>query len=479
MIYKPRPYQDFAEKHIIDNAGSGLFIDMGLGKTVVTLSAIDDLMFDRMEVSKVLVIAPKKVAEDVWTSEASKWEHLNHLKISLVLGTERQRLEALRVKADIYVTNRENVAWLVSYYGLAFPFDMVVVDELSSFKSPDSARFKALKMVRPLMKRVVGLTGTPAPNGLLDLWSQLYLLDQGTRLGDTLSGFRQKFFKPGKRNRQIIYSYDMRTVEQDEEDLIGDDYYSKKIYNKIGDICISMKSEDYLQLPPRVDVINHVHLPDKIFKQYLDFEKKQILALDDAEEITAINAAALTNKLLQFANGAVYDDDKKYYEVHNEKLEALAEDIEALNGKPILVFYSFRSDLERMKKYLKDFGPVELKGPNEIKMWNSKKIPVLLAHPASAGHGLNLQDGGHHLAWYGCPWNLEWYQQGTKRLDRSGQLFPVINKRYAVKGTIDEDVISALNNKTKTQNALLHAVQVRIDKYKKLSKRKNLNALNE
>jgi SNF2 family DNA or RNA helicase len=462
MIYQPRPYQDFAKKHIIDNSGSGLFMDMGLGKTVVTLTSIDELIFDRMEVSKVLVIAPKKVAEDVWTTETDKWDHLRHLKISLVLGSERQRLQALRDKADIYVINRENVAWLVSYYGLAFPFDMVVIDELSSFKASDSARFKALKSIRPVVKRVVGLTGTPAPNGLMDLWSQLYLLDQGKRLGTTITGYREKYFV----KRFTGYGYDTRTVDKDEADLIGDDYYNKKIYDRIGDICISMKAEDYLQLPKRIDTTHFVKLPDDIYKQYLEFEKKQILALDDREHITAINAAALTNKLLQFANGAVYDDQKNYVVVHSEKMEALAEDIEALNGKPILVFYSFRSDLERMMKYLKPYGPVELKGPNEIKLWNQGKIPVMIAHPASAGHGLNLQDGGHHLAWYGLPWSLELRQQGIGRLDRSGQKHAVINKSFAVRNTIDEDVIAALNNKTSMQDALLNAVKVRIDKYK-------------
>jgi SNF2 family DNA or RNA helicase len=457
MIYQPRSYQEFSKKHIIDNEGSGLFMDMGLGKTVVTLSAIDELMFDQMEVEKVLVIAPKKVAEDVWISEVQTWDHLKHLKISLVLGSERKRLQALHAKADIYVINRENVAWLVAYYGLGFPFDMVVIDELSSFKSHSSERFKALKSIRPKVKRVVGLTGTPSPNGLIDLWSQLYLLDKGERLGPTVGGFREKYFIPGRRNQHVIFDYKLRSED-----------HSKKIYDRIGDICISMKKEDYLQLPKRIDTIAYVNLPDKIYKQYLDFEKQQILALEDADQITAINAAALTNKLLQFANGAVYNDHKVYTEVHNEKMEMLAEDIEALNGQPVLVFYSFRSDLERMKKYLKQFNPSELKTSDDIKRWNRKEIPVLLAHPASAGHGLNLQAGGHHLAWYGSPWSLELWQQGIGRLDRSGQLFPVVNKQYAVRHTIDEDVIQALNNKTSMQDALMHAVKVRIDKYKRL-----------
>ncbi len=464
MIFSPHHYQEFATEHVIDNPEAGLFIGMGLGKTAVTLSAISRLMFEDFEISKVLVIAPKKVAEDTWIEEVKKWDHLQHLKLSIVLGTERQRKEALARKADIYIINRENVAWLVSMYQSKFPFDTVVIDELSSFKNAKSQRFKALRTVRPQIKRVIGLTGTPAPNGLLDLWPQMYLLDQGERLGKTLTGYREKYFVPGKRNGYVVYDYNLK---KDDTGFLGDDIFEKEIYEKIGDICISMKAEDYLDLPKRIDRINWVHLPPSVEARYIDFEKKLILSLgDDINEITAVNAAALTNKLMQFANGAVYDADHNWHEVHTEKLEALAEDIEAANGKPVLVAYSYKHDLERILKYFKSLKPVLLKGSDEIRLWNEKKIQLLLAHPASCGHGLNLQAGGNLLEWFGLPWSLELYQQTVARLDRQGQVEPVINSRLLVRGTIDEDVIVALNDKHDTQDAILNAVKARIKKYR-------------
>jgi SNF2 family DNA or RNA helicase len=464
MIYKPHPYQEHATEHIIDNPASGLFLDMGLGKTVSTLTAIDKLIF-QMEITRVLVIAPKLVAEDTWTTEANKWDHLRHLKISKVLGTERQRKEALRAKADIYVINRENVCWLIAHYGGAFPFDMLVIDELSSFKSAKAARFKALRQVRPKIKRIVGLTGTPMPNSLLDLWPQMYLLDMGERLGKTITGYRDKYFIPGKRNGHIVYEHNLRKGD----DLLGSDVYQQEIYEKIGDICISMKAKDYLDLPERIDRNIEMRFPAKVMDKYLEFEKKQILALEDLEDISAVNAAALTNKLLQFANGAVYDEDGIWHEIHKEKIEALKEIIEDANGHPVLVFYSYRHDKERIEKYLKAYKPQDLKNAEAREKWNRREIPLMLGHPASAGHGLNLQAGGNIIVWFGLPWSLELYLQAVARLDRQGQVESVINHRLIAKGTMDEDVLAALDNKALGQDALMQAVKVRIKKYKRIA----------
>jgi SNF2 family DNA or RNA helicase len=453
MIYLPHAYQDHTTEHIISNDASGIFLEMGLGKTVSTLTAIDRLIFDNLEVSKVLVIAPKRVAEDTWITEKDKWDHLKHLRLSIVLGTEKQRKEALRAKADIYVINRENVVWLVSFYGGSFPFDMVVIDELSSFKSPKAARFKALRMVRPKVKRVVGLTGTPAPNGLIDLWSQVYLLDEGKRLGKSVTNYREHYFTPGKRNGHIVYEYKVR-----------EDSHSE-IYSKIGDICISMKAEDYLQLPKRIDNTIEVRLSAKAMQRYEKFERDQILAMENVEDISAVNAAALTNKLLQFANGAVYDSERNWYEVHTAKLEALEETIEAANGHPVLVGYSYKHDLARIMKHLKGYKPVVIEGSKTIADWNAGKIPVLCGHPASMGHGLNMQQGGHILTWFGLPWSLELYQQMCARVDRQGQKYHVLNNRLITKGTMDEDVLASLDNKAGGQEALMQAVKARVEKY--------------
>lgn len=462
MRYTPHIYQDHATQHIIDNPYSGLFLEMGLGKTVATLTAIDLLMFRDFEVSKVLVIAPKKVAEDTWTTEAQKWDHLKHLKISLVLGTERQRKEALMAKADVYVINRENVVWLVSHLGGAFPFDMLVIDELSSFKSAKAARFKALRQIRPRIKRVVGLTGTPAPNGLLDLWPQMYLLDMGERLGKTLTGYRDKYFNPGKRNGHVVYEYNLKGAK---DDLLDQEFYESEIYEKIGDICISMKAKDWLSLPERINRTVPVRLPDDVRRQYLDFERKQVLALGDVNEISVPNAAALTNKLLQFANGAVYDETKAYHEVHCEKIEALKEILDSANGHPVLVFYSYQHDIARIKDQLKAYKPSELHNASDIARWNKKQISLLLAHPASAGHGLNMQGGGNIIVWFGLPWSLELYQQANARLDRQGQTQSVIVHHLVTAGTMDEDVIRALDDKANGQEALMQAVKARIRKY--------------
>ncbi|MCL6100992.1 MAG: DEAD/DEAH box helicase [Bacteroidetes bacterium] len=458
MKYIPHPYQEFATEHVIDNPEAGLFLDMGLGKTVSTLTAVDRLMNDYFEISKVLVIAPKRVAEDTWTTESAKWDHLKHLRLSVVLGSERERKEALKAKADIYVINRENVAWLVGYYQSAFPFDMIVIDELSSFKSAKAIRFKSLRMIRPKVKRVVGLTGTPAPNGLIDLWPQMYLLDQGARLGKTISGYREKYFTPGKRNSRVVFNYNLKTESE------------RAIYDKIGDICISMKTEDYLSLPGRVNHTIEVKLPKTIQEKYDEFEKQQVLSILESDtDISAVNAAALSTKLRQFANGAVYDAEKNYHVVHDEKLEALEEVVEAANGQPVLIFYSFKHDLERIQKRLKGYKPRVLEGKSDIADWNEGKIQVMLAHPASAGHGLNLQAGGNIVVWFGLNWSLELYQQANARLDRQGQIKPVIIYHLITVSTIDQKVFLALEGKAEGQDALLNAVKAIINKYKKVA----------
>lgn len=462
LKYAPYPYQSFAEAHILENEAAGLFLGMGLGKTVTTMTAADKLLNDSFEVSKVLVIAPKKVAEEVWTTEASKWDHLRHLRISKILGSEAQRKAALKAKADIYVINRENVVWLIGHYGTAFPFDMIVIDESSSFKDANSKRFKQLRQIMPKVRRRVILTGTPTPNSLLEIWPQMYLLDQGERLGKTLTEFRGKYFT--KDPYKAFAKYEVR---KEDDELIGEGYYEKKIYNKISDVCISMKAEDYLQLPPRLDQITRVHLPDKVMDAYLDFEKKQVLALEDEEDISAVNAAVLSGKLLQFASGAVYREDKTYYETHGEKLTALEERIEAANGEPVLVTYWFKHELERIMRALKRFKPIAFDTSALIKDWNAGKIPVLLGHPASMGHGLNLQYGGHLIEHYSNIWSSELYQQVITRIDRQGQTMPVGNNHLVAVGTIEEDVLKAREDKINGQDALMRAVKARIDRYRK------------
>lgn len=463
MKYTPWPYQQFAEDHITDQPEAGLFMEMGLGKTVVTLTAIHRLIYDLFEVTKVLVIAPKRVAEDTWTTEADKWDHLQGLKISRVLGTERQRVEALRAKADIYVINRENVAWLVSHLGGAWPFDMVVVDESSSFKSAKSTRFKALRTIRPRVKRVVILTGTPRPNGLIDLWPQVYLLDMGQRLGKTISQYREQYFIPGKRNGHVVYNYNLK---QEKDELIGIDYYEKLVYERIGDICISMRAKDYLTLPQRITRTVPVRFNTKVVQMYEQFEREQVLALDE-EEISAVNAAALCTKLSQFANGAVYREDGTYYEVHDEKLEELEEILDAADGQPVMVFYWFKHDLERIKRKFKAYDPQELSGPADIRKWNAGGTKLLLLHPASAGHGLNLQAGGNIIVWFGPIWSLELYQQANARLDRQGQLKAVIVHHLVAQGTIDQEIMESLEGKAQGQDAMMFAVKARIEKWKR------------
>lgn len=453
-------YQNACVEHIIDNPYCGVFLDMGLGKTVSTLTAIELLMNDYCEVSKVLVIAPKRVAESVWQEEAEKWEHLKHLRFSKIIGSAKQREAAIKEPADIYIISRDNVSWLCALYGGGkLPFDMIIIDELSSFKSYKSERFKALKGSRPYFKRLVGLTGTPAPNGLIDLWPQIYLMDRGERLEKTISRYREKYFRPGQTNGNVVYSYKLLTDSE------------KAIHKKIEDICISMKADDYLRMPVRTDNYINLRMPSELKKQYDDFEKNKVLELingsDENVEVSVVNAAALSNKLLQFANGAIYDEERKVHEVHNIKLEALAEIVENSNGQPVLVAWTYKFDRDRIVEALKKYKPRDLKTNKDIEDWNAGKIQVLLAHPASAGHGLNLQAGGNIIVWYGQTWSLELYQQFNARLYRQGQQNHVVINHLVLEGSHDEDVIKALKAKDKKQNALMDSIKAKISKYRK------------
>lgn len=450
MNFKPHAYQEFAIQRIIDQPAVGLFLDMGMGKTVSTLTAVTDLLHDSFEVSKVLVIAPKRVAEDTWSRETEKWEHTRYLKVSKVLGTQQKRIEALNAAADIYVINRENVEWLVDYYKTNWPFDMLVIDELSSFKSSKAKRFRALRKVRPFIKRIVGLTGTPAPNSLIDLWPQLYLLDSGKRLGKTITGYRERYFQPDQRNGNIVYSWRLKPESE------------KAIHEKISDICISMQAKDWLDLPKRMDNVIKVALPEKTRMKYKQLERDLLLPFIEGGDVVADTAAVLSNKLLQLANGAVYDENGDIQEIHNEKIEALEGVMEAANGKPVLVFYSYKHDLKRIQDRFKEAKILDT--AEDIKDWNEGKIPMLLAHPASAGHGLNLQDGGNIIVWFGLTWSLELYQQANARLDRQGQKQSVIVHHLVAEGTIDEDVIKALEGKAVGQDALLAAVKARLER---------------
>ena len=445
MKYKPHNYQQFATDFILNQSICCLMLDMGLGKTVITLTALWQLALDSFDVSRVLVIAPKRVAEDTWPKELAKWEHLTGLTSSLVLGSAAERKAALQRKAFLYIINRENVAWLVKNH--YWDFDMVVIDELSSFKSNKAERFKAMKKVRPMVTRIVGLTGTPAPNTLLDLWPQMYLMDMGQRLGRFIGGFRDRFFLPDKRNREIIYSYKPREGAED------------AIYALISDICISMKAADYLDMPERIDNRIEVSMSPKERKLYDDFQKDMVLSIDD-EELDAANAASLSNKLLQMANGAVYGEDKKVIPIHDRKLDALEDLVEAANGKPLLVAYWYKHDLQRIKARFKNARCIDT--AKDIDDWNAGKIPLALIHPASAGHGLNLQDGGCNIVWFGLTWSLELYQQLNARLWRQGQKHTVVIHHIVTKGTHDEDVMRALENKDTRQSALIEAVRARI-----------------
>ena len=412
---------------------------------MITLTAVKELL-DDFAISHVLVIAPKRVAEDTWTREASKWDHLQELRVSPVLGSQRQRIQALSRKADIYVIGRDNVQWLVTRYGKLWPFDMVVIDELSSFKNPQAKRFRELRKVMPMVERVVGLTGTPSPNGLMDLWAEIYLLDRGERLGRTIGAYREQWFRPALQNGFVVYKWAPVRGAADE------------IRERISDICVSMSAADYLELPDRIDREIPVKLSDDEMQQYRLLERTQILQLESGEVVAALNAAAVMTKLLQLSNGSAYADDGSVVRIHERKLDALEEIVDTTDG-PVLVFYSFRHDLQAIKDRIPEAR--ELSGPDDISAWNRREIRVLLAHPASVGYGLNLQDGGHVIVWYGLTWSLELYQQANARLHRQGQTRPVIIHHLIAEGTVDEQVMRALKAKDTGQAALLAALKER------------------
>ena len=454
MIFRPHAYQQHCINQIIRIKKLGLFLDMGLGKTVTTLTAIRELKYNRFQIRRVLVIAPKKVAEGTWTKEKDKWDHTRILRVSPVLGSQTKRIRALNTPADIYIINRENVCWLVDYYRNAWPFDMVVIDESSSFKSHSAKRFKSLASVGPHIDRMVELTGTPSPHGLEDLWSQIYLLDGGERLGKRYTQFRERYFQPDKRGADgMVYSYEAKPGTEE------------SILEKISDICISMKAEDYLQLP---DITYHeipVELDAKARKAYVELERQMVLALpEDEADISVTSAAALSNKLLQLANGAIYDEDRQVHEIHGCKIEAFLELIESLQGKPALVFYNYQHDRERIMKALagKNLRIRELKTPKDEDDWNARKIDVLLTHPASSAYGLNLQQGGNHVIWFGLTWNYELYTQANKRLHRQGQTEKVIIHHLVCTDTRDEDVMEALHRKDDVQNWVMESLKARI-----------------
>ena len=443
-------YQKYATNFIEQNDIAAVLLDMGLGKTAITLTALNDLLFDYFTSHKILIIAPLRVARETWPNEIKKWDHLKDLKYSVVVGTEKERMTALYQPADIYIINRENVCWLVENW--KFDFDTVVVDELSSFKNGKAKRFKSLMKVRPKVKRIVGLTGTPAGNGLMDLWAEFKVLDMGKRLGRFISGYRDEYFLPDKRNGQVIFTYKPK------------DGAEELIYKRINDITISMKAQDHIKMPELVEVEYPVYLNDKERKKYEELKKELVLSLDGGE-ITIANAATLANKLSQMANGAVYDDDGKVLELHDRKLEALEDIIEFSNGKNLLVGYWFNHDLKRIEKKLDELGITyaKLDKSEDIERWNKGELQVGLIHPASAGHGLNLQEGGSNLVWYGLTWSLELYQQTIARLYRQGQKSEtVVIQHIITKGTIDESILSALRNKDKTQSALIDAVKANI-----------------
>jgi len=459
MKFIPHPYQLYSINRLISDEALGLFLDMGLGKTAVTLTAINDLKYNRFAISRALVIAPKKVAEGTWANEKEKWDHLKLLRIIPVLGSRAKRIKALNTPGDVWVINRDNVKWLVDYYRNAWPFDMVVIDESSSFKNHEAKRFKYLSWIRPHIKRIVELTGTPTPNGLLDLWAQIYLLDGGKRLYDSFGKYRTRYFEQVDRDGR---KYELKPGAEE------------AIYRAISDICVSMRAEDYLQLPDCINVTVPVVLDEKAMRAYKTLERSMLLEVDESI-IDAGSAAVLTNKLLQLCNGAVYDERKMAIEIHQCKIEAFLELVEGLNGKPALVFYNFQHDLERIKKALTETPEFiglrvrELKGPQDEKDWNNRQIDILLAHPASCAYGLNLQQGGNHVIWFGLNWSLELYQQANKRLHRQGQTEKVIIHHLVVQGGVDEDVMMALEDKGATQDRLMVALKARIRKAKEVA----------
>lgn len=458
MIYKPYDYQRTAMQWIIDKPKCGLFLDMGLGKTVSTLTAVQQLI-DDCEINRVLVVAPKKVAETTWSTEAEKWEHLHDLRVVKVLGTEKKRCAALAEKADVYVTGRDNFVWLVGKYGGQLPFDALVIDELTSFKSAKSERFKAMRIALPSVKRVIGLTGTPAPNGLVDLWAQMYCLDQGERLGKSISRYREAYFETHKWNNIVVRCDVKKGADQ-------------VIRNKIADICLSMQAKDYLQLPDMITHTAKVELSDKTMAAYAKFEKDKVLEFKtehgrEPANVLAQSAAALMNKLSQFANGAIYDEDMQVHEIHSEKVDRLAEIVEAANGNSVLVFYQYKHDVARITAKLKGYRVRQYQGEKDLKDWNAGQIDVLLAHPASTAYGLNMQQGGHYIVWFGTGWNLEHYQQANARLHRQGQRHPVTVYKLLCSGTVDERAAAALEGKKGVQQSLLDSLNYLLRKYER------------
>ena len=462
MKFRPYEYQQTAIKWIINNPRCGLFLDMGLGKTVSTLTAIQQLM-DDCEISRTLVVAPKKVAETTWTTEAQKWDHLKSLKVAKVMGTEKQRKLALAEKADVYVIGRDSFVWLVGIFGGMLPFDVLVIDELTSFKSSKSNRFKAMRMATPTAKRVIGLTGTPAPNGLIDLWAQMYCIDMGERLGRSVTKYRETYFETHKWNNIIVRC----NVKKG---------YDEVIRKKIADICLSMQAKDYLQLP---DLINHtikVQLSTATMQAYTKFEREKVLQFQDEHQgetanVLAQSAAGLMNKLSQFANGAIYDDERNVHHVHDEKLDRLAEIIEAANGSSVLVFYQYKHDAARIaEKFNKAYRVKVYTDEKQLIEWNAGQVDILLAHPASTAFGLNMQDGGHYIVWFGTGWNLELYQQANARLHRQGQQYPVQVYNLVCSGTVDERAEAALENKKGVQQGLLDSLNYLIRKHNAVTK---------
>lgn len=446
--FTPYPHQQAGIDWIVQHPAAGLFWGMGTGKTVTTLTAVDLLLHDYLEDGPVLIIAPKRVAENTWSKETAKWEHLHHLRVSKVIGTLKERREALAKPADLYVINRENVVWLVDEVGRDWPFPIVVIDELSSFKSAQAKRWKALRRVRGRIRRIVGLTGTPRPNGLEDLYPELYLLDQGKRLGKTLSAFRARYLVPEKMNGHIVYSYRPREGAESE------------VYEQISDICMSIKKDDVLSLPGQIYEDVELDAPPALLKRYKQFERDKVLECLDAEgEIVAGTEAALTNKLLQFANGAIYDLDGNVHEIHDVKLDALEEMLEEAGGDNVLVLYAYKHDADRIKRRI---ACRPLDTPDDIDAWNRGEVPVALAHPASIGHGLNLQEGGHIIIWFGLPWSLELYQQANERLNRPGQKHICRIYHLILKGTHDARVLKSLQNKEEGQAAAIEALKLEI-----------------
>ena len=456
MIYKPYEYQVKATRFVIDHPECGLMLDMGLGKSVITLTAIQELI-DDCEINNALVVAPKKVAETTWTTEAAKWNHLQGMRVAKVMGTAKQRKMALGEKADVYVIGRDNFAWLVGLYGGTLPFDVLVIDELTSFKNSKSQRFKAMRVARPSVKRVVGLTGTPAPNGLIDLWGQMYCIDMGERLGRSVARYREAHFETHSWNNIVVRC----DVKKGHEEIIR---------NSIADICLSMQAKDYLQLPALLTHTVPVELSAPVMAAYNNFEREKVLEFGKEHEgepanILANSAAGLMNKLAQFANGAVYDSDRKVHEVHGEKVDKLAEIVEAANGSSVLVFYQFKHDIPRITKKLKDYHVEVYEGEKQLTDWNAGKIDVLLAHPASTAYGLNMQQGGHYIVWFGTGWDLELFQQANARLYRQGQKYPVTVYKLIGAHTVDERASASLENKKARQQSLLDSLNYLIRKH--------------